>query len=129
MAATTSQGRTFTIFMAGLTVASAGLAFASTGMGKLALVVGLAGLAVSLAGFFKIKSAEGKVPDGRQPTVLKLAGLMLALGGWAVVLVGINLSAGVAGRLTIALIGIAVSLFGVIGMLPFAANKNAIWKA
>lgn len=129
MAATTSQGKTFTLFIVGLTVAAAGLASAATGLGKLALILGLVGLATSLAGFFKIKSAEGKVPDGRQPVVLKLAGMALAIGGWLVVLIGLNMSAGVAGRMTMTLIGIAVSLTGVIGLLPAAANKNAIWKA
>src|SRR4051812_48596101 len=129
MAATTSQGKTFTLFTVGLTAAAAGLAFAATGIGKVALVLGLLGLVVAFAGFFKLKAAEGKVPDERQPAMLKLAGLALALGGWVVVLFGLHLSAGVGGRMTTTVIGLAVSLAGVIGLLPIAASKNAIWKA
>lgn len=129
MAATTSQGKTFTVFVASLTVAAAGLAFVASSAGKLALVVGLVGLGISFAGFFKIKPTEGRVPDGKQPVVLKLVGLVLALGGWLVVLFGLHLSSGVAGRMATTLIGLVLSLVGIIGVLPYAANKNAIWKA
>jgi hypothetical protein len=31
--------------------------------------------------------------------------------------------------MTAAVVGIVVSLFGVLYLLPAAANKNAIWKA
>lgn len=129
MAATTSQGKTFTIFMVGLTVAAAGLAFVASGAGKLALLVGLAGVAISFVGFLKIKSSEGEVPDSKQPVALKLAGLALALGGWLIVLFGLHLSSSVSGRMISALVGMALTLVGIIGILPYAANKNAIWKA
>jgi len=122
MAATTSQGKTFSLFMVAITVAAAGLAYLSTGGGKAALVVGLIGVAASLAGFLKIKPLD-------DPTVLKLAGVACALGGWLIVLFGIHLSSSVSGRLTTTLIGLAVSLTGVVGLLPAAARKNAIWKA
>jgi hypothetical protein len=129
MAATTSQGKTFSLFMVAITVAAAGLAYFSTGGGKAALVIGLIGIAVSLAGFLKIKPLEGKTAIPSQPTVLKLAGIACALGGWLIVLVGIHLSSSVGGRLATTLIGFAVTLAGVIGLLPVAASKNAIWKA
>jgi hypothetical protein len=129
MAATTSQGKTFSLFMVAITVAAAGLAYLSTGGGKAALVVGLIGIAASLASFLKIKPLEGKTATSDDPTVLKIAGVLCALGGWLVVLFGIHLSSSVSGRLTTALIGLAVSLTGVVGLLPAAARKNAIWKA
>jgi hypothetical protein len=129
MAATTSQGKTFSLFMVAITVAAAGLAYLSTGGGKAALVVGLIGVAASLAGFLKIKPLEGKTGTADDPTVLKLAGVGCALGGWLIVLYGIHLSSSVGGRLTTTLIGLAVSLTGVVGLLPAAARKNAIWKA
>jgi hypothetical protein len=45
MAATKSQGATFTGFAAGITIAAAGLAYVGTGIGKLALAAGLVILA------------------------------------------------------------------------------------
>jgi len=129
MAASTSQGKTFTVFMVGITVAAAGLAFSASGIGKVALVAGLAILGFSFYQFFTIKPLEGKPAEGKQPPVLKLAGLALALGGWLVILLGVNLTPNVAGRMFSTLLGLAISLFGVLVILPMAANKNAIWKA
>ena len=129
MAATTSQGRTFTLFMVAITVAAAGLAYFSTGGGKAALVSGLIGVAASLASFLKIKPLEGKAALSSDPTVLRLAGLACSLGGWVIVLFGIHMSSSVGGRMATTLIGLAVTLAGTVGLLPAAARKNAIWKA
>lgn len=129
MAATTSQGKTFSLFMVAITVAAAGLAYVSTGGGKAALVIGLIGLVISLASFLKIKPLEGKAAVASQPMVLKLIGIACTLGGWLIVLYGIHLSSSVGGRLATTLIGLAVSLAGAIGFLPAAARKNAFWKA
>jgi uncharacterized membrane protein YgaE (UPF0421/DUF939 family) len=54
---------------------------------------------------------------------------MAAFLGWAIVVLGLNLSASVSGRMVTTLIGIAISLIGSLILLPAAANKNAIWKA
>jgi hypothetical protein len=129
MAATTSQGKSFTLFMVGVTVAAAGLAFIATGLGKAALVVGLVLLAISLAQFVKIKPQEGKLPTGVQPVGLRLAGVATALVGWLVVLIGLHLTASVSGRLITTLVGLAISLVGVLYLLPCAANKNVFWKS
>jgi hypothetical protein len=129
MAATTSQGKTFTIFIVGLTVACAGLAFIATGIAKLALLVGIITVGFSFAGFFKIKPLEGVPALGKQPAALKLGGLGAVLLGWLIVLVGLNLTASVTGRMITTLLGLAVSLVGVLVILPIAANKNAIWKS
>lgn len=129
MAATTSQGKSFALFLAGLTVAAAGLAFVASGAGKLALVVGLVVVGVAFAVFLKIKPAEGKVAHGSQPALLKLMGLGVVVAGWLIVLTGLHLTANVAGRMTTTLIGLLISLVGAIGILPVAANKNAIWKS
>jgi hypothetical protein len=129
MAATKSQGKAFALFMVGLTTAAAGIAYLSSGSGIAALVVGLIVVAVSFGLFLSIKPSEGKVPDAHQPLVLKLAGLAVALGGWLIVLLGMHMTATVSGRMTAAIVGIAVSLFGLLYLLPAAANKNAIWKA
>jgi hypothetical protein len=79
--------------------------------------------------FLKIKPEEGEVADKGQPAVMRLAGVLAAFLGWVIVLVGLNLSSNVSGRMITTLIGIGVSLVGAIVLLPAAANKNAIWKA
>lgn len=129
MAATSNQGKTFTLFIASLTVTAAGLAFWASGMGKVALIVGVVGVALALAGFFKIKPAEGKILEAPKSAVLQLAGLAVIVLGWLIVLFGLHITASVSGRMITSIVGLVVSLVGVIGILPIAANKNAIWKA
>jgi hypothetical protein len=129
MAATKAQGRAFTLFTGGITAAAAGIAYFSSGVGKASLVLGVVVLAFAFFRFLKIKPEEGKVALGAQPAVMKLIGIVVVLLGWLVVLYGLHLTAGVSGRMTTSLIGLAVSLVGVLIILPAAANKNAIWKA
>ena len=129
MAATKSQGKAFTLFLAGLTVATAGIAFFTSGSGKVALVVGLIGLASSFSYFLKLRPLEGRTAEGAQPAIMKLAGVVLALVGWLVVLFGLHLTASVSGRMITTLVGLAITLIGVIGILPVASSKSAIWKA
>ena len=128
MAATKSQGRAFTLFMVGLTTATAGIAYISSGSGKLALVVGAIVLVASVVMLRRLKPLEGKVALGDQPAVLKLAGLAVVALGWLTVLFGLHLTTSVPGRMTTSIIGLAISLVGVLFVLPMAANKNAIWK-
>jgi hypothetical protein len=113
----------------GLTTAAAGIAYLSSGSGVAALIVGLIVVAISFGFFLAIKPQEGKAADAPQPLVLKLAGIVASLGGWLIVLVGMHMTSSVSGRMTAAVAGIVVSLFGILYLLPAAANKNAIWKA
>lgn len=129
MAATKSQGSAFTLFMAGLTAACAGIAFFSSGTGKLALILGLVAVLYSLFSFTKLKVLEGKVALGAQPAATKLAGIVVVLLGWLIVLFGLHVTAGVGGRMVTSLVGLAVSLAGICFVLAPAASKNAIWKA
>jgi hypothetical protein len=129
MAATKSQGSSFGLFMVGVTVAAGGIAGIATGMGKLALLAGIVLLVIACVWFFKIKPEEGKPALSVQPIVLRLAGLGAALLGWIVVLVGLHVAPSVSGRMVAAIVGLAISLVGVIGLLPAAARQNAIWKA
>jgi len=129
MAATKSQGRTLVLFMGGITAACAGGAFFGSGAGKAALIVGLSMLVASFAGGFKQKALEGPTAEKKQPLGLKLLGLALSLGGWLIMLVGVNVASATGGKLAVCLVGIAVSLVGVMGVLPKASVQGAIWKA
>jgi len=129
MGATTSQGKSFALFLVGLTIACAGIASFSTGTGKLEFFIGAVAVAISLIAFLKIKPIEGKTGASAQPIVLQLAGIASVLVGWYIVLIGIHLTASVGGRLATSVIGLAISLVGMLYFLPAASRKNAIWKA
>ncbi|HWE84356.1 MAG TPA: hypothetical protein VG267_05395 [Terracidiphilus sp.] len=129
MAASKSQGKSFTLFMAGLTAVCAGIAFFSSGAGKAALLLGAVAVVVALWGFFKIKPLEGKTGNGAQPAVLKLIGVVVVLVGWLTVLFGLHVTASVGGRMTTSIVGLAISLAGICYVIAPAASKNAIWKA
>ena len=92
MAATKSQGKSLTLFMAGLTAVCAGIAFFSSGAAKVALVLGVGCRRLSLWGLFKIKPLEGKTGIGPQPAVMKLIGVAVVLRGWLFVLFGLHLT-------------------------------------
>jgi hypothetical protein len=129
MAATKAQGKGFALFIVGAVVTTAGIAYISSGSGLLALIVGLIVLAVSFGIFLKIKPEEGDVPPQAQPLALKIAGVAASLAGWLIALIGLHLTANVSGRLITTIVGLAVSLFGILYLLPTAANKNPIWKS
>src|SRR5258708_4925259 len=91
MAANTGQGRGFTTFLVGLTVACVGIAYFSSTFGKPLFVVGLVVLVASLFGFLKLKPLEGKPAIGPTPTVMKLVGAFLAALGWGITLFGMHI--------------------------------------
>jgi hypothetical protein len=129
MAANKQQGAFLTLFWTGATALCAGMAYFAEGFGKLVLVLGLAAVAMALFGFMKIKSMEGPAATVEGNTVLKLLGLALALGGWFVTIAGLHITQSNGGRLIFALAGIAVSLAGVLGVLPIAFGKSMAGKA
>ena len=129
MAASTGQGRGFTTFLIGFTAICAGIAYMSTGIGKLVLAAGAVIFVVSLFGFLKIKPLEGKPAQKAASTGMKLAGAFCAALGWGTTLFGLHLVDGTGARIVLALVGIGISLFGIVYILPSAFNKNAIWKA
>ena len=128
MAANKSQGSYYTLFLVGATVLCAGI-YLGGGMGKLLLLVGAVGFIASLFGMLKIKSLEGPSALKPGPGVMKLVGAVVVLLGWGITLFGMHLTPSVGGRIITALVGIAVSLFGIIVVLPGAFNKNAVWKS
>lgn len=57
-----------------------------------------------------------------------LTGLVITLLGFLIAVCSLGITASVGGRLMLVLIGLAVSLFGIIGVLNRAYLKNPIWK-
>lgn len=55
-------------------------------------------------------------------------GLVTIFIGFLIALLGLGITSSVGARMALTLIGLAVSLFGVIGMVNRAYLKNAIWK-
>lgn len=57
-----------------------------------------------------------------------LAGVLMTFLGFIIAVLSLGLTASVSGRMILALIGLAVSLTGIIGVLNRAFLKNAIWR-
>lgn len=57
-----------------------------------------------------------------------LVGLLVTLLGFALSVLSLAITSSVGGRLVIVLVGLGLSLFGVLGILNRAYMKNAIWK-
>jgi hypothetical protein len=129
MAASKTQGSYLTLFWTGITVLCAGLAYFAEGFGKLVLLFGLAAVIISLVGFLKIKPLEGKTAGAEGIATLKILGIAVALGGWFVTIAGLHITTSVGGRMIFALVGIAVTLVGVLGVLPVAFGKSVAGKA
>ena len=128
MAASKSQGSYFALFLVGGTVLCGGVAYVASGTGKLLLLVGAGTLLASLAGFLSIKRLEGETPVLPSPEIMKWVGAGVAVLGWVVTIGGLHLVDGNGGRIIVALLGIGVSLFGMLYVLPAAFNKTAFWK-
>ena len=58
----------------------------------------------------------------------RLIGVLCALGGWAVAVGGLLITASTTGRLIFACLGIAISLYGILGVLNGYYLERAIWK-
>lgn len=57
-----------------------------------------------------------------------LVGILLTLLGFLISVLSLGVTSSVGGRLAMVLLGLAVSLFGIMGVLNKAYLKNAIWK-
>jgi hypothetical protein len=55
-------------------------------------------------------------------------GILVTFLGFVISLLGLGLTASVGARMIATLLGIAVSLFGIIGLINKAYLQNAIWK-
>jgi hypothetical protein len=60
---------------------------------------------------------------------MRIMGLLLAVVGWLIPVVGLTLTQSLSARFILVVIGIGISLIGILGVLNKAHMKNAIWKA
>jgi hypothetical protein len=64
----------------------------------------------------------------RKETEMKLIGVLVVLAGWLLPIVALTLTQSLTARFILALLGIAITLVGIIGVLNKAHLKDAIWK-
>ena len=57
-----------------------------------------------------------------------LVGVLITLLGWIIAVLSVSLTSSVAGRMVVVLVGIAVCLIGIIGVINRTFLKNAIWR-
>jgi hypothetical protein len=56
------------------------------------------------------------------------AGILITLLGFAISVLSLGMASGVGARMVIVLIGLAISLFGIMGVINRAYLNNAIWR-
>lgn len=59
---------------------------------------------------------------------MALAGLAVTLVGWFIAVGSLGIASGTGARLGIVLVGILISLGGILGLINPAYQKDAIWK-
>ena len=59
---------------------------------------------------------------------MAIAGVVITLLGWLIAVASVGMTSSVGGRMVIVLIGIAVSLVGIIRVLNRALLSKAIWR-
>ncbi len=59
---------------------------------------------------------------------MRLTGLLINIGGWVIAMSGLFLTQSNGVRMVFALVGIGVSLFGILGVLNKHYLERAIWK-
>ena len=60
---------------------------------------------------------------------MKLIGVLLALAGWLIPVIGLTMTQSQTARLILVLFGICITLVGILGVLNKAHQKHAIWKS
>lgn len=60
---------------------------------------------------------------------MRIVGILLALAGWLIPVVGLTVTQSLTARFFLVVLGIGISLTGILGVLSKAHLKNAIWKA
>ena len=59
---------------------------------------------------------------------MAFGGLVVTLIGFLIAVSSVGMTTSTTGRLGMVLVGIAVSLFGIMGPINGAYQKNAVWK-
>ena len=59
---------------------------------------------------------------------MAFGGLVVTLIGFLLAVSSVGMTSSTTGRLGLVLVGIAVSLFGIMGPINGAYQKNAVWK-
>lgn len=59
---------------------------------------------------------------------MSFAGIVVTFAGFLLAASSVGLTTGTSARLILVLAGIAISLFGIIGLINPAYQKNAVWK-
>ena len=59
---------------------------------------------------------------------MAIAGIVVTLVGFLIAAASVGIAGGTGARLLIVLVGIGVSLFGIMGLINPAYQKNAVWK-
>jgi hypothetical protein len=59
---------------------------------------------------------------------MAIAGILVTLAGFALSVASLGLASSTGARMMLVLAGIAISLYGIIGLINRAYMKNAIWK-
>jgi hypothetical protein len=57
-----------------------------------------------------------------------LAGIAITILGFVLALFSLSITSSVNGRLIMVLVGIAISLTGILGVINKAFQKNAVWR-
>ena len=59
---------------------------------------------------------------------MALVGLVVNIVGFLIAAFSVGIMTGTSGRLLMVLVGLAISLYGIIGIINPAYQKDAIWK-
>jgi len=59
---------------------------------------------------------------------MRIVGILLALVGWLIPVVALTATQSLTARFVLVVLGIGISLTGILGVLNKAHLKNAIWK-
>ncbi len=59
---------------------------------------------------------------------MAFAGIVVTFLGFLIAAASVGVMAGTSGRLVMVLVGIVVSLIGIIGVINPAYQKNAVWR-
>lgn len=59
---------------------------------------------------------------------MAITGVVVTFVGFLISAASVGVMSGTGGRLVVVLVGIAVSLFGIMGLINPAYQKDAVWK-